>query len=62
MQMQDPDQPQWQAIESHRDKGMADQYLKTIIQLDAQGRYVKLMNFEMEVTNILETRVFETKS
>ena len=26
---------------------------------DSQDRYVKLMNFEMKVMNILETRVYE---
>ena len=33
--------------------------MKPVFNWDAQDRYVKLVNFEMEVTNILESKAYE---
>ena len=59
MQLHDPDQPPLQAIENHRDRAWQISTGKSLIQLGCSGNYVKLMNFEMEVMNILETSVYE---
>ena len=53
MQMQDHNQPQWLAIGNHTDKGMV------LIKLSVQNRYVRLMNFEIEVPNTLKTSAYQ---
>ena len=60
MQMWDPEQPPQQAKESHGDIGTADQCLRSLHSIKSAGdRYVELINFEMEVNNILETKAYE---
>ena len=60
MQMQDPDQSPQHDIGSHRDRSMLFPYWKKpSFNCDAQERYVEVMNFEIEIMNILETRAYE---
>ena len=45
--------------ETHRQRYGGPVLEKPKFNWDVQDRYVKLLNFELEVTNILETRAYE---